>query len=363
MKIEQKLLEKRYIYNNKIPYLFTKYQKKNIIEFENKISLKNKKINKCYICNSEYFLKISSRDRFGLYYPVVICKNCGLVQTNPYYNEKEASVFYSSYFRKIYMGRKDTKEDRFYGNVELGLSLIKLLKTKINIDFNNLNVLDVGCGNGGITKAFSDVGAKTIGIDLCDKSYFNIGIKNNLDLRQMDLLKFTKENPKYKADFIIFSHNVEHLVDPIKEFNILKKIIHEKTKVFICVPGLYKMKTYNYNYLDDYFQNAHKFHFSLNSLQNLMKLSGYKLIWGNEIINSVFELSKDEEEINFEDYLEVFNKMSKIEKIYQKNKIKIDGFRYINNFLNNKLGFTKKHYDFLRKIGITKIIRKIIFKK
>lgn len=261
------------------------------------------------------------------------------------------------------MGRKDTKEDRFFGNVELGSKLINLLKLKLNMDFKNLNVLDVGCGNGGISKAFSNVGSKTIGIDLCDKNYFNIGIKNGLDLRQSDLSNFIKENHGYKADFVIFSHNVEHLVDPIKEFNILKKIIHEKTKVFICVPGLYKMKNYNYNYLDDYFQNAHKFHFNLNSLQNLMKLSGYKLIWGDEIINSVFELSQEQEGIKLENYNQVFNNMKKIENIYLDNKIKIDSFRYLNNFLNNKLGFSKKHYDFFRKIGITKPIRKIIFKE
>ncbi len=37
----------------------------------------------CSICNGDEFEILATKDRYGLYMPVVICTRCGLIQTNP----------------------------------------------------------------------------------------------------------------------------------------------------------------------------------------------------------------------------------------------------------------------------------------
>lgn len=37
----------------------------------------------CCICGGSNFELFSEKDRYGLYHPVVICRDCGLIQTNP----------------------------------------------------------------------------------------------------------------------------------------------------------------------------------------------------------------------------------------------------------------------------------------
>gem|GEM_PF-7122939 len=58
------MISKRYIFNKKIPFYYSKLQKEKIKEFEKKISLKNKEIEECYICKNKDFIQISEKDKY-----------------------------------------------------------------------------------------------------------------------------------------------------------------------------------------------------------------------------------------------------------------------------------------------------------
>ena len=47
----------------------------------------------CCICQRSDFELLSRKDRYGLYMPVVICRYCGLIQTNPRMNQDSYSQF------------------------------------------------------------------------------------------------------------------------------------------------------------------------------------------------------------------------------------------------------------------------------
>jgi len=65
----------------------------------------------CCVCGGENFELLSEKDRYGLYVPVVICKDCGLIQTNPRMTQDAYNQFYELEYRKLYVG-KDAPADK-----------------------------------------------------------------------------------------------------------------------------------------------------------------------------------------------------------------------------------------------------------
>src|SRR2546427_12286919 len=49
----------------------------------------------CCICHGDTFETLATRDRYGLRLHVVICVNCGLIQTNPRMTEASYGEFYN----------------------------------------------------------------------------------------------------------------------------------------------------------------------------------------------------------------------------------------------------------------------------
>ena len=68
----------------------------------------------CVVCDSKSFETISEKDKHGLLFFVSICKNCGLVQTNPRMMESHYLEFYESEYRKLYSSQ--TTLDSFFKN-------------------------------------------------------------------------------------------------------------------------------------------------------------------------------------------------------------------------------------------------------
>lgn len=85
--------------------------------------------------------------------------------------------------------------------------------------------------------------------------------------------------------------------------------------VYVEVPGLkYIHKTYDMNFLK-YLQNAHTYHFTLNSLNRVFTNNGFTKISGDEQIRSLFKTTLIETTINFKnEYNEVLKYIKKVEK-------------------------------------------------
>ncbi len=86
--------------------LLSKFQTSAVKEFNKKVydGLISYEIKPC-LCNSNRFDKIFKYDRYGLYHPVVICRDCGLIQSNPQLSDIEYNRFYTSdEYRLLYEG-------------------------------------------------------------------------------------------------------------------------------------------------------------------------------------------------------------------------------------------------------------------
>lgn len=292
----------------------------------------------CCICDKSDFEPLSAKDRYGIYNPVVICKNCGLIQNNPRMNQESYNNFYNEEFRKLYFSEPKPSEIAFKTEFNRGKKILTYLKESgILKKDKQRSIFEVGCGSGGVLKTFKNAGFTVAGCDL-DKEYLLYGrekFKLNLHYGFVQDIYFEKS-----PDIIIYSHVLEHILKPKEEIYYINKILNTGSYLYIEVPGVKNLvNQYERNFLS-YLQIPHVYHFSLITLNNLLKLNGFKLIKGNSFVNSIFTKSeKSELNTSFEnDYYNVMKYLYWLEKTRKFlifGKIKRYATQYINNGLNN----------------------------
>lgn len=232
------------------------------------------KPNSC-VCGANSDVLIAVRDRYGINIHTVICKNCGLIRTNPYYTEETLNEFYNEEYRKLYIWGERNDETFFENQINSGKRYLKNLQNILNSNFDNKTVYEIGCGMGGILKPFKDNNCSIKGIDLGEE-YINIG-KNKY---QLDLITGKYNNLKEygQADLIILSHVLEHITNPVDFLKNLRDLITDNGLLYIAVPTIETIPiNYHYN-IFYYLQNAHIFDFSTETIRYIVELAGYKPI-------------------------------------------------------------------------------------
>ncbi|MEK6646102.1 MAG: methyltransferase domain-containing protein [Candidatus Firestonebacteria bacterium] len=282
------MLNARYKYDNKSIIKLNSIQEQTKIQIESKIKQEHYKTEEvqCIICENKNFEQISEKDRFGLPMSVVICRNCGLLQTNPRMNQDAYNEFYKLEHRKLLLGKEKPTNEVFFDEYYHGQKIYQYIKKNSSINCNESFVVEIGCGTGGILAYFRDQGCKVFGIDL-DEEYILFGKKNyNLNLSISSLIECPLEK---SPDIVIFSHALEHLLKPDQELSRILSIMNPKGILYIEVPGIRNM-VYIHNDMNllYYFQLPHTYHFSLTTLTNLLHKNGFKFANGNEKIKSIF---------------------------------------------------------------------------
>lgn len=102
----------------------------------------------------------------------------------------------------------------------------------------NAKILDVGCGNGVISRHLGRFGFNVTGIDVSEKA-----IEKAQALNQFSNVKFMKKSAEEliaegaKYDAIICSEVLEHLNDPNALLEVLNKSLSHNGKLIITVPN------------------------------------------------------------------------------------------------------------------------------
>lgn len=113
----------------------------------------------------------------------------------------------------------------------------------INSNFpiiSGLNIIEVGCGEGGNLKPFIDLGCFVTGIDISKgkienaKEYYNSHpLNGNLMIILNDIYEY-KENVRF--DLIILRDTLEHITNQDKLLKHLKNFLNPNGKIFISFP-------------------------------------------------------------------------------------------------------------------------------
>lgn len=240
----------------------------------------------CVICNSDSFECLAERDRYGLPMSVVVCRACGLVQTRPRMDATAYAHFYDMYYAAIYHPFKNKVEDYFREQYKRGNRIANWIEKCLDRTVSGLAVLEVGCGAGGVLAAFRDRGARVRGCDLIHSYVDHATMKHDLDVVYGTLQSMT---PQPYPDLVIYSHVVEHLSNPLDELAVLQNLcISRQAHVYVEVPGLFSIReNYRWDILQ-YLQNAHIWHFTLDTLTALMAKGGFRRTHGTDWVFSLF---------------------------------------------------------------------------
>ena len=286
--MNKKILHDRYRYSSRFNYKFKKDINHNYYdEFNIKYPKEKywKKFN-CFICDDRNFEIISEVDRYGYYHPTGFCNNCGHIQQTEFMDNIALEIFYKDYFRKIY----DIKTP--YENFEF----TKLNRSHDIFHFTNSvirakKVLDIGCGTGGVLSAYKENGCDVLGLDF-DDDYLSEAKNNNIFVKKGSIDVLRKDE---KFDLIIISHVLEHVLNPVV---FLKEIINHLSNdgvIYIEVPSLESVLEGLYEFdLRNFFHNTHVSNFSLDSLNLMAKKTNLKMIKSNNLIQSCWVKSLNE---------------------------------------------------------------------
>ncbi|MFC1580606.1 class I SAM-dependent methyltransferase [Thermodesulfobacteriota bacterium] len=242
----------------------------------------------CY-CGSEDAVLISEIDAYGNYYPLVLCKSCGIMRANPRWRKQDYVDFYMNEYRPLY-GEKEKN------NAEWNTLKLKEAKDVYNFITNHVTlpsnsvIFDIGCNKGIMLLPFRNAGSVVKGVDYGAEN-IEYGIeKMGLDLEVggvETLRSFGK-----KADLIILNHVFEHFLNIDEELERIHKVLKTSGYIYISVPGTFWwIENRCRGNIMGLFQNAHTWQFSLETLKYVMECNGFKLLFGNDKILSIFKCS------------------------------------------------------------------------
>lgn len=220
---------------------------------------KNYKLNsekKNCLCGSSLNKTIFKYDRYLLKHKIVVCKNCGLIFSNPMLKKSFIENFYQSdFYRKLYNHNlKDSYKNIFSHEGDNSDNSYNFLK-KFLLQKSKLNVLEIGSGHNANLIHFKKIGS-LFAVDYSNESKKlakNLGIK--FEQGGVSAVK----NFFLKFDIIILSHVIEHFQEFINDINEIKKYTHQNTLIYIEVPSM------DLKYNLDQLQNAHNFYFTKNT--------------------------------------------------------------------------------------------------
>ncbi len=266
--------------------------KKSVIENVNYYNFFNNHAKENYILEENYCLcrakndqYISHVDRYSVEFDTVICKNCGLVRANKYYKKENVIDLYKNYYRKIMSNNAAYIEpfDFFERQIKNSITKFNLIKNKTNIELNNLKILDLGGGAGGVLKHFKDSN------ELYLADYFDPYL-DYAKTRGINVIKGGIESITFKPDIIILSHVIEHWNDfeyEIKNLINIQKKNH--TINYIEFPGIDSLKLGRRggDFLED-IHIPHVYYFTSYVFENLMNQYGFEKLYINSNIESLF---------------------------------------------------------------------------
>ena len=247
----------------------------------------------CPICSSKDRLCLVKEDRYELSHQVGICRNCSFIYAFKRLDNLSANDFYKNEFAQLDSGFNKGYEHSFrsqYLNAKYNVfPIIKdSLKESINSSFS---VLEVGCSSGGLLAFMKEKGAEVYGIDL---DYESINFAKKEKGISCDCISIESINRQKKYDLIVLISTLEHIHNIRSYLEIIDSLLKENSLLFIRVPGLNNLKNnYFHRYsFKDFVTMPHLYYFTEYSLVSLLNQFGFKSIYLDPIIYSLFKKYK-----------------------------------------------------------------------
>lgn len=143
-------------------------------------------------------------------------------------------------------------------------------------------ILDLGCCTGYITRKLAErFGTEKVhGADINKKSINKL--QTNKKIKFFHINKKFYASHKYKYDFILLSHVLEHIPEPHTFIENINRLLNEEGKIIICVPqerirGDSSLIENLYNFLHFKFENVHRINYDYEKLARLLDNCGLSI--------------------------------------------------------------------------------------
>ncbi|MCL2592723.1 MAG: class I SAM-dependent methyltransferase [Defluviitaleaceae bacterium] len=234
-------------------------------------------IRQCFCGNKNNFRLLAERDKMGIPSNVVICKECGLISQNPYYDNEFVSIFYRDYYSILYQDYRSAEAD-YEDMLPGGEHIFSIIKQGVpEIETETKKVLEVGCNYGGNLVAFHSRGHICQGIDLSSAA-ISFGKEKGLPVDCISIYEFIENNAGDKYDIIILNHVLEHMVELEKELDAISSLLADDGYLYIGVPSIESGLPSVWYDLGAFIIFDHVYYFTKETLCNVMSLNCFRPI-------------------------------------------------------------------------------------
>jgi len=210
-----------------------------------------------------------NRDRYGIPWDTVVCRECGMLYSNPQMTSASTNEFYTSDdYRRIY-GNGDLLRDSSdmfeLETVDKTAAYHRLTSFEfiMNSGVHIESVAELGAGGGWNLVPFIDKGIDCRGYDFSPQ-LVKVGRQQGI---VMNDLSETELSGRY--DLIMLKHVLEHVDDPIRQLEKLSDHLTDNGYLFVEVPGIVEKIPS--------LQNAHYHYFSETTLDSVLGQAGFEV--------------------------------------------------------------------------------------
>lgn len=223
----------------------------------------------CNLCESADAEQIRTQDRHGAYLRSVICKQCGLVWTDPRPEPEKVREFYAQEYRLDYKGTYQPKPKHTYRSGKVALDRFRRLRDVLK---PGMRVLDVGAGGGEVVYVLRAMGYDATGFEP-NEGYARYAAEVlGLPVRQ----GFHQDCPVEPAsqDVVTMFHMVEHLESPFDALRNVHGWLRPDGLLVVEVPNAEAVCQQPHTQ----FHRGHLYHFNLPTLEKMGERAGFKLV-------------------------------------------------------------------------------------
>ena len=279
----------------------------------------------CIVCRNGNYEKTGKhpRDRIGS--DIVICKKCGHIQMFPLLSEEEFEEEYAT-DKTVRAVVGDETQGTDFDKMRVKFS--EWTKQHVDLYWEKLqkhkHVLELASGYGFFAEELNkrkDKKFEIEGVEIGDfrlKNYVGGGV-HNINFLKEDV----PDDMKGKYDFIIRTHLLEHLTEPVSYLQKIKPLLAEGGEVLFEVPNTYCfLAGLSPEYSDFIYLYEHVSYYHKDTLKMVFEMAGYnvKNVYTKEIYSIENHIRWLREGKPFTKYNQMYLPDSRIEFINEEYK-------------------------------------------
>jgi SAM-dependent methyltransferase len=215
----------------------------------------------------------STKTRFSEFH-LLQCVSCTLTRTIPFPDDEILRLHDTS----AYYGKNENKFIPIIQRIrnEIMRTYVRYYLSMISYSGQKLKILDVGCAEGRLLKAFLEFGCECWGVE--HHAYPPDRFQNADQIRYLQGEVEELKLPEGAFDLIFLWHTLEHMGDPQRVMARLHELLAPEGTLIVAVPNFSSMEARRFKefwfHLD---VPWHKYHFNERSIRHLMRRNNYRM--------------------------------------------------------------------------------------